>query len=345
MDELKKINSFEIARLAGVSRSTVSKVINNYPDIPNETKEKVLSIINKNGYAPNVSAQLLKGKPQAVFALYIYASKTDVSEDALCQLRSPYVASIISNFISYANQVGYRVLIELIKYNDNEEIIKKDILSLYSSGLIHSSVFLGLTSKSVFIDELASLNLPLAVIDRKVACSSNVFNILTSDYQGSRMATKKLIEEGFKKIAFISGELSKLSAKERMKGYIDEMYDNHLEPMIYEGRYSEQTGKDVAKEICDTNKIIDGIVCASDSIAYGVIKYFNEIDPARLSVLGLTGFDDSPFNDYQVLPLTSVLTCFDVMAKKCIDSLLLKSENHIQMIPVKLIERISSNRR
>lgn len=237
------------------------------------------------------------------------------------------------------------MLIELIKYNEDQEVLKKNILSLYSSGLIHSSIFLGLTSEAVFIDELASLNLPLAVIDRKVDHYSNVFNILTSDYQGSRMATKKLIEGGFKNIAFISGELSKLSATERMKGYIDEMSDNNLECMVYEGRYSEQTGKDVANKICNTNKIIDGIVCASDSIAYGVIKRLNEIDPERLKVLGLTGYDDSPFNDYQVIPLTSVLTCFDVMARICIDSLLLKPDVHIQMVPVKLVERISSKSR
>ena len=97
---MKKINSKIIAQLAGVSRSTVSRVINNYPDISPETKEKVLKVIEENGYYPNLSAKKLAGKKSGIIGLFVYTGKSSTNEKNYKKIsESLYYSELISKII------------------------------------------------------------------------------------------------------------------------------------------------------------------------------------------------------------------------------------------------------
>ena len=110
------INSIEVARLAGVSRSTVSRVINNYANVPNETREKVMKVIQQYNYFPNVSAQVLAGKRARTIGLFLIAPG-HVSSDILTNM-------LIVSVIEHASACGYYVLTHIIRDAKDTETVK-----------------------------------------------------------------------------------------------------------------------------------------------------------------------------------------------------------------------------
>ena len=112
----KDINSNEIARLAGVSRSTVSRVINNYPNVPPETREKVMKIIEQYNYFPNISAQVLAGKRAKSIGVFLVA-RGQFSSDILTNL-------LITSVIEGASDCGYYVVTNIIRDIKDSESIK-----------------------------------------------------------------------------------------------------------------------------------------------------------------------------------------------------------------------------
>lgn len=338
----KTINSVEIARLAGVSRSTVSKVINNYPDIPEATKTKVRSVIEEYGYTPNASAQVLKGKAQNVIALYVFASEEDTEADPMCRVGSPYVMGVISNFILEANRYGHRLMIELLRYNEDDEVLIRQIQGHFQSKSIAAAAFLGLSEAKTFIDQLVAENYPIAVIDRPIDAGKQAVNISTDDLQGAWLATRHLIDQGFKKVLFIGGDKEKRSAQMRAEGYRKAMGEHGLTPDLMAGGYSEEVGKSAARQMIAMDKRPEAVVCASDAIAYGLIHYLHDADPEYLDKLALVGFDNSYFNDYQRPSLSSIRIDFQAMARQTVQALLDAENYQDKPVPVELVVRESS---
>lgn len=338
----KSINSTQIAKLAGVSRSTVSKVINNYPDIPEETKKKVRSVIEKHRYVPNASAQVLKGKPQSVIALYVYASEVDVEADSLCSLNSPYVMSVISNFIMTANQHDHRLMIELLRHGQDEQDIIRGIEDLFESKSIAAAAFLGLTDSVKFIDKLIAHNYPLAVIDREINDHYQAVNIFTDDFCGSYEATSHLIEEGFRRIAFVKGDSNKHSARSREMGFLKAMNQHGLKPVLIDATFNQQGGMKAADSLLNMESRPEAVVCASDGTAYGLIQRLHESDEQYVNQLGIIGFDNTFFNDFQRPPLSSVKVDFAAMAQQTVTALLQPEHYQPTPIPVEVVVRASS---
>ena len=345
MDKTKNMNSTQIAKLAGVSRSTVSKVINNYPDIPEETKNKVRAVIAEYRYTPNVSAQVLRGKAQSVIALYVYASEVDVKEDALCRLNSPYVMGVISSFIAEAKQFGHRMMIELLKHEEDEQEIMYQIRDQFESKSIAAAVFLGVPEDVDFIDRLVDEDYPVAVLDRKVRSDRQAVSIFTDDEQGAYLATCHLLDEGFSQVTFVDGDSNKYSAHARAKGYKRAMNSRQLSVNIIQGGFSGEYGARAAEYILAQGSLPDAVVCACDAQAYGLIQIFQQQQPDLLERIGIIAFDDSFFNDFQQPALSSVKVDFSIMARNAITALLDCENYQNTAVPVELVIRESSRKR
>ena len=345
MEKTKTLNSTQIARLAGVSRSTVSKVVNNYPDIPEETKNKVRAVIAEHRYTPNVSARVLRGKPQRIIALYVYASALDVEEDALCRLGSPYVMGVISSFIAEAKSFDHRMMIELLKHGEDEQEVLHQIRSQFESKSIAAAIFLGVPDDVGFIDCLVDDNYPVVAIDRNVRSGRRAISIFTDDERGGYLATSHLLGEGYRQIAFVSGDSNKCSAHARAEGYRRAMREQQLPVNIIAGGFSEKYGALAVEYILSLDSVPDAVVCASDAQAYGFIHELHKRRPELLGEIGIVGFDNSFFNDFQQPKLSSVKVDFSLMARSSINALL-DSENYKEeAIPVELVIRESSLKR
>ncbi|RYV01367.1 transcriptional regulator [Shewanella sp. OPT22] len=339
---MKPLNSKQIAELAGVSRSTVSRVINDYSDIPESTRKRVKDIIKQHNYTPNVSAQLMKGKAQAVITLYIYASEEDSESDYMCRVGSSYVMNFISSFIAEASKYKFRVMIELLKYDEPESEVLERITSHFQSKSTYAGVFLGLTSDVKFIDKLVKEDWPLAVIDREIEANKYVFNVFTKDHEGIYEITKDLIKAGNTSILYLGGDESKRSAVQRRMGYLEAMAEYKLVGLDLRGGFTEASGIKAVIDILEREILPQAIVCASDIIAFGVINELERIKPTLLDSIKVTGFDNNSLLSAHHHRLTSVKVDFNQMAKKTIHSLLDKSESPVAqsiLVDVTVIKR------
>lgn len=335
----KKLTSTQIAKLAGVARSTVSKVINNYPDIPEATKQKVMAVIEEHQYKPNVFSSALKGIPQKVITLYIHTTKNDALASTMDNLDSAYVMSVMSNFIYCANQKGYSLQVEIIHECDDQQQVFSKIRNAFDDKLICAAVFLGLTDHSTFIDQLTLQNYRVAAIDRLVEESCKALNVLTDDLQGAYQATKALIAQGYQYIAFVGGDATKLSARKREEGYLKALKEAKLVSHIIPCGYSEVLARSVAKDIANSEVNIDALLCASDIIAYGLIR---ELDSHYFDKVGIVGFDNLPFNEYQQPPLSSVSVDYKQMAEATLDALISDETVKQVMVGTTFHQRASS---
>ncbi|PSW22152.1 LacI family transcriptional regulator [Photobacterium sanctipauli] len=341
MSSNRNINSSEIAKIAGVSRSTVSKVINNYPDIPEKTRKKVLDAISDHNYKPNRFASVLKGIPQKVIALYIHTTSNDTADGHMNNLDSAYMMGVVSNFIMATKQHDHSLLVEMIHEDEDAAEVESRIRDNFNSKSICAAVFVGLTDNSLFIDNLVESGYNIASIDRNVSQEHAAINVTTDDEGGAYRAAKHLAENGFSHIAFIGGDETKLSARSREDGYKRAATEYGMTPVVIGCGYSEKLGSLAVNRFVELSEI-DALVCASDAIAHGFIGKMREIDSNRLDGIGLIGFENIAFNDYQNPSLSSVAIDYQQMANDTVESLL-KPEKAVKVcVNTELIVRDSS---
>ncbi|MDY4005420.1 MAG: LacI family DNA-binding transcriptional regulator, partial [Fusobacterium varium] len=202
---MKKINSKIIAQLAGVSRSTVSRVINNYPDISPETKEKVLKVIEENGYYPNLSAKKLAGKKSGIIGLFVYTGKSSTNEKNYKKIsESLYYSELISKIIDAAENLGYLVLVSYI--NKKGTTWEK----IFANGIIDGALVISGGKKFKEIENLINSKNKIVLLDyEKNVSNTTVSAINPNHFEGGYKATQYLIENGHRNILHLTGEIKR----------------------------------------------------------------------------------------------------------------------------------------
>lgn len=282
-----KINSMKVAQLAGVSRSTVSRVINNYTNVPPETKEKVMKVIEELGYIPNSSAQVLAGKKSRTIGLFIYGDNNDKNRILDNGLSFGYYLDFINRVLKEALKQDYQLLVDVI--NDNSF---SKIESLYVNRDIVGGVFIGFKERDKNIERIVKQYTPVVLVD--YTSDSNcekegIYYINTEDCNGAQKATEHLISLGRKNIIHISGDRDKLSGKERERGYLKAIENYGMIPMVYRGDYSDKKAKEIVQELLAKNVKFDGVFCANDNMSYCVNSILKE---NGITDIPIVGFDN-----------------------------------------------------
>ncbi len=207
----KNITIKEIAKIAGASKTTVSRVISNSPLVSKQTKEKILKIIEEKKYKPSRIAQCLRTKKTKTLGLI------------LADIENPFYTRLAKGVLDTAIENNYDVIIS----NSDNDITKeeKEINSLIYrqvDGLLITTVEL----KTNTIEKLLIREMPFLLIDCKL--DTQGVNYITNDnYYGAKLATKYLIDLGHKKILFVGNE-KLLSFKERYRGFKDVMKEHNI---------------------------------------------------------------------------------------------------------------------
>jgi len=212
------MNAKEIAKLAGVSRSTVTRVVNNYPDISEETREKVLRVIEKYQYAPDSSARILAGKTPKEIGLFLGIDKEKKVASSL------YYGELITYVIDRAEELGYSVLTSIIKNQDYSNVAK----FLNTNSIQGAMIMSGSLADTELIKNLKKTHKIIFVEQFSETSEVSQYFGLTNlkNYEGAFLATEYLIKNGHKKIMHVSGNNQAFSAKERIRGYEDALIKN-----------------------------------------------------------------------------------------------------------------------
>ncbi|WP_337099776.1 LacI family DNA-binding transcriptional regulator [Paenibacillus sp. YIM B09110] len=328
----KEINSTEIARLAGVSRSTVSRVINNYSNVPEHTKQKVLQVIEQYNYFPNLSAQVLAGKKTRTIGLFMIDSG-DVSSDWIASL-------LLTKVIESASRYGYFVLTHIVRDPKRQEEARA-VKECFYQRRIDGGIFIGAANEEPIVEELIAEGFMVAIVDHHMSGEQEsnriVFNF--DNEAGAGLVIDYLAGLGHTRIGIINGDLNRYSGAARWKGFKAAMERNRL-PIVKQwmmaADFNEPSGYLAIKELLKLGgELPTAIFAANDSIAFGAIRALGEAGLRVPDDLSIAGFDDHSLSAGYNPPLTTIHVDFsammDELTRHLIDGIENGSQDYTQL--------------
>lgn len=322
----------KIARLAGVSTATVSKILNGKDQAISEaTRKRVLEIVEREGYIPNAIAKSLKIKHTKTIGLII----PDVM--------NLFFSELARGVEDSADKVGYSLI---LCNTDNNEAKEKKYLQVLQGKMVDGIIMTAVENRSG--TSLNDCKPPLVLLDRDIETDKLVGRIKVDNEKCIYDASTFLFKKGCRNIGFISSKTTSTLSQDRLQGYIKALKEkgiNYNENIVYLNDYSVNTGYSGALELI-RNSNIDGICCGNDLIAIGVIKALKEknIDvPKDIKVIGL---DDISISSYIDPPLTTIKQPIYDMGHEAVDLLIdiieKRETNLLRVLNHSIVERMST---
>ena len=287
----------DIARLAGVSRTTISRVLNHRPDVDRATRERVLRIIEEQGYVPSLTAAGLAGGHNRLLGMLLPV------------FTWPIIPDLIRGISEILKQTPY----ELVLYTFNDEDLNRDrhdvinrlLATNLTAGLL--GVFPGGLSDQ--LTELYHQGVPVVIIDDQQAQVTPW--VRADNVTGAYEVVRHLTQLGHRRIAHIQGPAEYLASHDRHQGYLRALAEADIAPnpaLIIEGDFLPQSGYDGAKRLFDLPPDIrpTAIFASADQMAYGVLRAAEERNIVISKEIALVGFDDDAPSAHVLPPLTTV---------------------------------------
>lgn len=305
------MNIYDIAKLAGVSIATVSRVVNDSPKVNDKTKEKVLRVMEENHYTPNVFARGLGLNSMKSVGLVC----PDVSDNYMAKA----VAYLEKNLRGY----GYDCILYCSGYDEEDKrqavelILKKRIDALV---LIGSNYADNRDENTSYIKEVAQ-QIPVFMINGFVE-GENIYCTLADDYQAVYDATEELIFSGKRRILFLSNSES-FSAMQKRKGYED-AHRNHGLPILEELKlYTENSIHGARNQLLLCRDLVfDSVIATEDGLAIGALKYAKARGISVPGELSVVGYNNSELSISCEPELTTVDARGEILCKSAIDSMM-----------------------
>lgn len=268
------MNINEIARLAGVSRTTVSRYLNN-GYVSEEKKEKIRAVIEKTGYQPSAQAQMLRTK------------KTKLVGVVLPKINSDTISREVAGISDVLSKRGYQIILANTN-NDLEEELKS--LSLFRDNQVDGVVFIATMFTRKHRQMLKEYKVPIVILGQKLEGYPCVYQ---DDYQAAFMIGEKFLEHG-KNAAYIGvTEKDEAVGLRRKKGFEAALHKYKLtvpQEKTKTGDFTLESGYECARELLEEDPSIDSLMCATDTMAVGAMTYIKERGlriPEDVQVVGI----------------------------------------------------------
>ncbi|WP_215224244.1 LacI family DNA-binding transcriptional regulator [Echinicola shivajiensis] len=276
----------DIALKLKISISTVSRALRNSPEIKLETRQKVMAMAEKLNYTPNVVAQSLR------------VNRTKTLGIVVPQLASHFFASNISGIQDTAYKRGYNVMI--CQSNENFEQEKSDIRTLISTRVDGLLISLSRETESYeHLQNLIDREIPFVLFDR-ITEGFPVSTVTVDDTLGAYKVTKHLLDQGCKRIAFISGPEGMYICKKRIAGYVQALKENGVsldENLIVYSDLTEESNKKLTNQLLGLEEKPDAIFAINDPVAIDVMKFLKSKGMKIPQDIALVGFTNMPVSD------------------------------------------------
>ena len=286
----------DVAKLAGVSTATVSRVINNYPHVRKSVREHVQKVIDETGYQPNVAARSLASNRTNVVGLVIPNSVSNFFTD-------PYFSRLTEGIAYACNENDY--VLSLFIFN-SKEIEHKLFPRLTRRGMVDGIIIQSTGLHDEAINYLTEGDIPYVIAGRSINAPQASY-VDVENRSGAFKATMHLIQLGRKRIATITGTLDTSVGLDRLEGYRKALEDSRIdidESLITEGDFTELGSYYATKRLLVHNP--DAIFVASDTMATGTIQALREENISIPKDIALVSFDDLPPSRSATPPLTTV---------------------------------------
>lgn len=326
------MNIYDIAKLAGVSIATVSRVVNDSPKVSDSTKEKVRKVMEENNYTPNVFARGLGLGSMNTVGIVC----PDVAD--------PYMAKAVSYLEKNLQGYGYDCILYCSGYDEEDKqqaidrILQKQIDALV---LVGSDYAYEAESNDNYLHTIAE-KVPVFLINGSME-GENIYCIFADDYQAVYDVTDELLFCGKKNILFLASSYS-YSAMRKLGGYKASLKAHGIDPdpkLILYSENSIYATRDLLLQQRDLH--FDSVIAAEDGLAIGALKYAHTIGLHVPGELNIIGYNNSELSISCEPELTSIDNRVEVLCKTAIDSVMaLLSGNAIrqmQLVKCHLVKR------
>jgi LacI family transcriptional regulator len=282
----------DVARLAGVSVSTVSRILNGSARVASDKRNAVEAAVKKLQFRPNLSARSLRSGTTNTIGI--------LTQD----LESPYFTGGTKGIEQGLLGSGFAPLVVPGHWNRQEEL---DRARLLMARKVDAMIILGGSLEDAQVMEMAQRQ-PIAVTGRQLN-APNVFSFHVDHVAGAQMATRHLIELGHRRIAHIAGPADHPDAIERKEGFLRAHRDARLSVnprLLVDGDYLEEGGLLAVRRLLQTKLRFTAIFCANDQTLWGARLALHEHGLEVPRDVSLVGFDDMPQCMYMTPPVTTV---------------------------------------
>ena len=304
-----KLTIKDIANLSGVSKSTVSRVINKKKYVSKNSKERVLNIIKELGYIPDGIARSLKTKETYTIGLIIP------------DINNPFYSETAKIIEENLRKLGYSLI---ICNTENRHDLQNKYIDILKQKKVDGIIFGSVKINDSNINNLLAEGFPYITYHRKIE-SKNSNYVVSDDIAGIKTAVKYLVDLGHKNIAYISGPSEFSTGINRLKGFIEarNIFNlNNSNNLIKEGGYSEYQSWQVTKEIINLTPRPSAIIAANDLMAISAldcILYHGLSVPKDISLIG---YDNINLASHARIQLTTISVDKKNMAKITANSLI-----------------------
>jgi len=292
----------DVAKRAGVSKSTVSLVLRKSAAVRQETSDAVQRAMVELGYVYNRAAANMRSGGAGLIGVVINDIRNPFFSEFAAQLqsalaRSGYVA-MMANTDEDADQQDQMI----------EALIQHGVSALVISSA-HGDV------RGTF-DRLKAARIPAIQVMRRADPRTDAFPFIAPNYFfGGQEATEHLIKAAGPRIIFVGGLPNLEVTQQRMSGYLDVMTRKGLKPQVYHGRNNRDFGKKIAKQLIGEDTPVDGVLCFNDFVALGMAKVLSEPSFRSFDQAKIAGFDDIEEVRYAQPPISSVRCNIDRLAE------------------------------
>jgi LacI family transcriptional regulator len=291
-----KLTLEQIADLSGVSRSTVSRVINNHPSVRPEVRERVREVIAETGYHPDPAARSLASRRSGIIGLVIPRAVQSLFTD-------PYYPRLMQGIAQACNANDYTLSLFLFHTEDDERKLHPRVLR---NQLVDGVILTGSTITDPLVPQLIDNQVPFVMVGRPYE-GRDISFVDADNVIGAYTATSHLIRLGYGRIAAIAGPLSTTVGIDRRQGYLDALNDRDRsidEALIVEGDFTEAGGYAAMQRLLSHRP--DAVFIASDTMAFGALRALRDAGFSVPDDVALVGFDDLPTAGLSDPPLTTI---------------------------------------
>ncbi|WP_375088447.1 LacI family DNA-binding transcriptional regulator [Peribacillus sp. RS7] len=323
----KSVNAMEVAKLANVSQSTVSRVFTPGSNVSEKTKRKVKEAASTLGYRPNA------------FARGLIMNKSNMIGLAMKDIQNPFYHEVLGKFSKGLREKGYHVL---FVYTENDEIQQEEIaqfLEYNVEGVIVTDAFLS----SNVVSHLHENNIPVILFNRyskDIPCHS----VSCDNYTAGRRIGEYLLEQGYSKLAFITGRKNTSTSQDRQRGFCEFLKSKGIDPVIEEGDYTYDGAYEAALKLLTQENRPEVIFGANDITALGAIDAAKTLNLSIPEDIAIVGFDNIQMASWPSYSLTTWEQPVDEMIELTINTLLIEmnqkgSNSKPTLVSGRLIER------
>jgi len=329
----------DVARAAGVSPSTVSRVISDHPRISQATKERVRRVMKELGYHPNAIARSLVTQSSRTIGLVL-------SRAAETALANPFFPEVIRGIGAVANQARYALLLST-SLTPQEEL--DECVEMLESHRVDGVILLASRVKDRLVARLVQEGHPFVVVGR-VPQGEGVWWVNTDNTQAAREAVEHLLALGHRRIGCLAGDPDYLVTQDRVAGYRQALeeagipFDPHL---VRYTDFSRDQGWAAARELLQQTPQPTAFFATDDLLAWGAVQAAGDLGLAVPGQVSVVGFNDDPLSAYVAPPLTTVRVPIFELGRVAAQLLLERLQNpdapaRQVLVPTELVVRRST---